>query len=169
MTQLDLILGLIQIGFTWLRNFINLKETVIDSRDVVELLRTSLNIDASLIEISDRQYFTTTIETWKKIIAIDWVKLRKYVTERFDCDKFSRVFIGHIIEIYGLNSVGEARGVTINATTGEFVGDHSFIIFIDSLKNIYLQEPQTGEILFFEKGEPLQIGNLLYGFRKINI
>jgi hypothetical protein len=168
MSTLDLILNLINLCFAWLKLYLGIKETKIDSREIIDLLRNSIGIEATNIETSDRIYYTTDIETWKKIFDIEWIKKRVW-TERFDCDKFSRIEVGHILEAYDLNSIGEARGMAYNAETLEAIEEHSFNIFWDNVKNVYIQEPQTGKLVLFEKGKPLRIDNILYGIRKINI
>lgn len=163
MSFLDIILNLIQICYQFLRNDLKIEETVFDSRDVFEKIRTNLFVWPENIELFDRKYYATKIETWTEIIERDWIKNRTY-TERFDCDKYSRCFIAHCLEIYGLNSIGNIIGKIVGQTD-----DHSFIGFFDNNLKFYILEPQTGQFILLEEGKPVLIGENYYGFRKISL
>lgn len=163
MSFIQTILILIQVCYQALRFNLEIKETVFDSRDVFEKIRTKMYLWPENIEMADRKYYTTNLETWSEIIERDWIKNRTY-TERFDCDKYSRCFIAHCLEIYGLNSIGLITGRIIGQ-----VDEHSFTAFFDDNLDVYILEPQTGQFIKIENGKPVLIGENYYGFRKISL
>lgn len=87
----------------------------------------------------DEEYATVSLEEMQKFLEEDWTKNLPFKNNTFDCDDFSSVLRGRLLEV-GITSVGIADGRQFN---GEW-RDHWFCIFFDDKLNWYVLEPQLG-------------------------
>ena len=55
----------------------------ITAKQLAEVIRGALS--NSMVSLNDQVYYITSIDTWKKIIALDWTARKKYLTDFFDC------------------------------------------------------------------------------------
>jgi hypothetical protein len=86
----------------------------------------------------DGEYYSCTLADFRKIIEWDWTDTKKYVSETFDCDKFSMYFKSRVALDFGVNAVA----VILDYSSG-----HSYnVLFpVDDVPKIF--EPQTDEII----------------------
>jgi len=54
----------------------------------------------------DGTYYTTDLDTFKKIIEWDWTDTRKYLDDVFDCDKFAMYFKSRMAIDFHINAIG---------------------------------------------------------------
>jgi len=93
----------------------------------------------------DGAYYTVDLETLKKIIAWDWTDTRKYVSDKFDCDKFALYFKSRMAIDFGINAIG----VVLDYSAG-----HAYNLVIvksGGKTNWFLYEPQTDALFRFEE------------------
>jgi len=96
----------------------------------------------------DGNYYTTDMATFKKIVEWDWTDTRKYITDTFDCDKFSMYFKSRIAIDFGINAIG----VVIDYSAGHA---YNLVIIKESQGfSWYLYEPQNDAIMSFESRLP---------------
>jgi len=91
----------------------------------------------------DGTYYTVDLQTFKKIIAWDWTDTRKYVWDRFDCDKFAIYFKSRMAIDYGVNAVG----VVLDYSAGHA---YNLVIVKNQKVDWFLYEPQTDALFKFE-------------------
>jgi len=92
----------------------------------------------------DGTYYTVGMETFKKIVSWDWTDTRKYVLDRFDCDKFAIYFKSRMAVDFGINSVG----VILDYSAGHA---YNLVILKDSQGVKWmLFEPQNDSIFTYE-------------------
>jgi len=107
-------------------------------------LTSVLGCDVMLL---DNWYKVVDLNTWKEIIQSDVLNLtKKWKKEVFDCDNFAITFVGHVNELYEINSVGIALGRVYDANSNKLIGYHAFnVIVVKEGKDleIYVYEPQT--------------------------
>jgi len=91
----------------------------------------------------DGKYYTTTLDLFKKVVEWDWTDSRKYISESFDCDKFSIYFKSRMAIDYGINTIGVIL---------DYSGGHAYNLVIVKNPNpqLYLFEPQTDEIFTYD-------------------
>ena len=53
----------------------------------------------------DARYYTTTLDWWRRIIEWDSTNRKRYVVDRFDCDKYAIHFKANVAWYFGLNAV----------------------------------------------------------------
>jgi len=94
----------------------------------------------------DLKYRTTDIETFERIIKLDWVDTKKYIKDFFDCDDFALAFKSHMSEIYKINAVMVCIGEMRNKNTNALIGYHAYNRFIDKHLKLFLFEPQTDQL-----------------------
>ena len=95
----------------------------------------------------DGTYYTTDLETFKKIVEWDWTDTRKYLIDKFDCDKFAFYFKSRITIDFHVNAVG----VILDYSAG-----HAYNLVIIKDPSIgktswYLLEPQSDSIFTYEQ------------------
>jgi len=128
--------GLVHMGHHLVKRGVKVKYKVISS-DQLDKKYTSN------IWCLDGKYWVTDIDTYKKIIFLDWTNEKRYLRDRYDCDDFAWHFKAMMSRIYGLNGVGWAVGKVYEGDRE--VGYHAFnIIYTED--GSYLFEPQTDEI-----------------------
>jgi len=91
----------------------------------------------------DGEYYTTDMDTLKKIIDWDWTDTRKYVTDTFDCDKFAFYFKSRMAIDFGINTVG----IILDYSTTHA---YNLLIVKDSSVKWYLYEPQNDSIFTYD-------------------
>jgi hypothetical protein len=93
----------------------------------------------------DLTYYTTDIDTFKKIVGWDWADTRKYISETFDCDKFSMYFKSRVAIDFGINSVGVVL---------DYSAEHAYNLVIlkegDGIR-WYLYEPQNDNLFTYDQ------------------
>jgi len=101
---------------------------------------------AQVKAISDSKYYTVSKRKWEEIIRNDFLEQKRYLTERFDCDDFSRCFVARVIENYGLNACGVVWG---KMTKGAY---HAWNFIYTAEGQLFWFEPQR-ESLFLPSGK----------------
>jgi hypothetical protein len=92
----------------------------------------------------DGTYYTTDMETFKKVVEWDWTDTRKYVLNRFDCDKFAMYFKSRMAVDFHINAIG----VILDYSAGHA---YNLVILKDSQGvRYYLFEPQNDSIFTYE-------------------
>jgi hypothetical protein len=146
----------------------NLKDIIIDLVNTAEELynyyvppftavRTQLTEDELLSVVRDIQskggmagwlrldgeYYTTDMDSLKRIIDWDWTDTRKYITDTFDCDKFALYFKSRMAIDFGINAVGVIL---------DYSAEHAYNLLIvkDSSVKWYLYEPQNDNIFTYD-------------------
>jgi len=101
-------------------------------------LKTMLSEFKYLIKVFlDKKYWLIDLETFEKLLN-EWKQKRKqYIQDRYDCDDFSLTFKCFCINSYGYNAVGRVL---------DWISRHSYNIVALSNNEVYILEPQTGEI-----------------------
>jgi hypothetical protein len=93
----------------------------------------------------DGNYYTVDMETFKKIVEWDWTDTRKYVLDRFDCDKFAIYFKARMAIDFGVNAVG----VVLDYSAGHA---YNLVILRDAQGVKWLlYEPQNDSIFTYEQ------------------
>jgi hypothetical protein len=95
----------------------------------------------------DGTYYTTDMDTFKKIVDWDWTDTRKYLVDTFDCEDFSMYFKARQAIDFRLNSIG----MVIDYSAGHA---YNIIIIKDpSTGKVtwYLYEPQLGRIFTYDE------------------
>lgn len=93
----------------------------------------------------DGNYYTVDMETFKKIVEWDWTDTRKYVLDRFDCDKFALYFKSRMAIDFGINAVG----VILDYSAG-----HAYnLVILRDAQGVkwYLYEPQLDRIFSYDE------------------
>jgi hypothetical protein len=93
----------------------------------------------------DSYYYTTDLNTFKKIVEWDWTDTRKYIHDVFDCDKFAFYFKSRIAIDFHINAVG----IILDYSAG-----HAYNLVIlkhNSKVAWYLYEPQTDDLFTYEQ------------------
>lgn len=154
--------GFIKAGSLALQNSFKLKPTEFP-RITLRGFLNDKNIKS--ISLSDEKYKFIDWETWKKIIEIDWVSEKKYITDVFDCDNFAFSFSARMSSLFRINTAGVVYGIIYNKDTGNKIGGHAYNAIIAYNKNgleLYFYEAQTDKWIKFEKGKDVIIGNWRY-------
>ena len=95
----------------------------------------------------DGTYYTTDLDTWRKIIEWDWSDTRRYVIDRFDCNSFAMYFKTRVALDFGLNAVA----VVLDYSAGHA---YNIIVFYSKSASRFswlLYEPQTDALFRFEE------------------
>jgi hypothetical protein len=91
----------------------------------------------------DEEYYTTDMDSLKRIIDWDWTDTRKYITDTFDCDKFAFYFKSRMAIDFGINAVG----IILDYSAGHA---YNLLIVKDSSVKWYLYEPQNDNIFTYD-------------------
>jgi hypothetical protein len=91
----------------------------------------------------DEEYYTTDMDSLKRIIDWDWTDTRKYITDMFDCDKFAFYFKSRMAIDFGINAVG----VILDYSAGHA---YNLLIIKDSSIKWYLYEPQDDNVFTYD-------------------
>jgi hypothetical protein len=92
----------------------------------------------------DGVYYTVDLETFRKIIDWDWTDTRRYVLDKFDCDKFAIYFKSRMAIDFGVNAVG----VVLDYSAGHA---YNLVILRNEKVDWFLYEPQTDALFRFEE------------------
>ena len=87
------------------------------------------------IELSDMEYSLCDIEDIEAFLDVDETNHYKYVTEKYDCDKFAR-------RLWGQFSTPEWGQFAIGLLWTE---KHALLVCVDTNEDIWFLEPQTDE------------------------
>ena len=86
----------------------------------------------------DDKYYVLSNAEWNYVVKIIGAEADKYQSDRFDCDKFARVWYGKVAEKFEVNSM---------AIVVDYSGRHSYnaLLVHDGAKNlnVVLFEPQN--------------------------
>ncbi len=94
------------------------------------------------VYIWDSQYWTVSLEDWKRIFDDVLSGLPKYLLDRFDCEDFAMIVMARILERYGLNTCG----VAVGKVPFGYHGYNLFVEWEEGQPKLHVLEPQTGEI-----------------------
>ena len=118
-------------------------------------LRALLSPYCDDVQLSDRVYGLTSVEEAKEYSETTKVAIRKWISEKYDCDEFSFALMGY----WNLDLFQFSFGIA-------WSNFHAFNIFVDNNKNIFVVEPQTNKFIPIEKAKT---NGLYYPFRFIII
>ena len=143
------------------RNAFRIKPAIITR----EILKTTLKdkLPDMLCSAFDRKYYITGLSDWNNIIKHDFIDVKKYFADKFDCDDFTFLFSARAAYLYHLNSCGSVQGDVLDPQTGVKKFGHLFNIIVTP-EECYLLEPQTDELIKIERGKKLinKRGDWLY-------
>lgn len=119
----------------------------IKSTELKELLVKQLgsHLISNLIILSDETYSLLSYVTAQKLYAQSGLILKKYQSEKFDCDDFSAVFKAFVADKQR-ESWEIIYPYAFGLLYGNLPNPHAINWFIDSNKTLHFMEPQTGEI-----------------------
>ena len=171
MSNLELILNLLKICFIWLKKYVSAIETCFEKGQLNYVIQSKIAIHPNNVRFLDNKYWSASIEDWKKIIEIDWLKKVEYIKERFDCDDFSEALRTHVKEIYGLNCIGIAEGIIYDKDMNLIDKDesHRYCIIFDHNLSPYLVEPQSGQLVLYNKEKLPMINDRYYTINYIEL
>jgi len=92
----------------------------------------------------DGIYYTTDLETFKRIIEWDWTDTRKYLDDVFDCDKFAMYFKSRMAIDFHINAIG----IVLDNSS-----EHAYnLVILKDAQGVkyYLYEPQKDSIFTYE-------------------
>lgn len=116
--------------------------------------------DDFFIDQSDRTYCLPTKAEWDLLAATCPVKRRKWVAESFDCDDFSRAFLGWL----AMNGLGNTAAgfcaITMYDFGGTLIGGHAVVLVMDADKKLWFLDPQTAKL--YEVTYP-KLGGAIFG------
>lgn len=87
----------------------------------------------------DIAYYGVDLETFMKIVVWDWTDTKKYILDKFDCDKYAIYFKARMALDFGIN----ALGVVLDYSSGHA---YNVVIFTDVDEPI-LFEPQNDKLI----------------------
>lgn len=150
---------LIDSGIKMGKSAFHLEPKIIIYQDFLSFIISKLpNVSTVLL---DGKYYALSFWQWKDIIEYDWIDLRKWTAEKFDCDDFARVFQAHIFEIFEINTVGTVYGKIFNKDTNAFIDYHYWNCIVSQ------EENGAKKLYFFESENDLWIeyngGNIVMG------
>jgi len=93
----------------------------------------------------DGTYYTTDLDTFKKIIEWDWTDTRKYLAETMDCDKFAMYFKSRMAIDFHINAIGVIL---------DYSAEHAYnLIIIKDVQGVkwLLYEPQLDLIFTYDQ------------------
>lgn len=124
----------------WLRNWLfKLEKPAITGKISLPELNSLLKPLCKNVFISDNTFDLCTLDDAKKFLANDQTNAKKYISEKYDCDNFSRALWGYWQEWNSALPLGICWSKT-----------HAFNIFIPASKKVYFIEPQTDAIIPLE-------------------
>ena len=86
----------------------------------------------------DGRYYTTTLEWWRRIIEWDSTNRKRYVVDRFDCDKYAIHFKANVAWYFGINAV---------AVVLDYDAKHAYNLVLPAgAREPLILEPQTDEL-----------------------
>ena len=110
------------------------KETMFTVSEVTGLLKAQF--PQLKLDMDDRKYWTVSSEDWGKIIRDVLLNMPKYISERYDCDNFSRTCACRVASKYFLNTMGVVEGEQDGAR-------HKWNLFFSDDLDIFMLEPQN--------------------------
>ncbi len=122
-------------------NVVQLTEDEVQS--VINDLRSKTGLQGWLR--LDGTYYTTDLDTFKKIIQWDWTDTRKYLYDVFDCDKFAMYFKSRMAIDFHINSIG----VILDYSAG-----HAYnLVILKDAQGVkwLLYEPQNDSIFTYDQ------------------
>lgn len=111
--------------------------------------------------VADNKYYTYNIYDWKNIILLLHNNLKdkyKYNPEVFDCDDISLLYCSVLSYSAYISQLKKQPAMAI-----AWSNSHAFNIIIDNKNNIWIIEPQNGEII----GKINDNINKMYNVKKI--
>ncbi len=91
----------------------------------------------------DGNYYTVSLEEFKKIIEWDRTNRHQYYYDRFDCDKYAMYFKSHLAWYFGINAVGVIL---------DYGSAHAYNLLLPHDRDEpLLFEPQTDKVFTIEE------------------
>lgn len=168
MSNLEFILNLRKIIFLWFKKYVSAIESSFERGQLNYVIQLKIPIHPNYVKFLDNTYWSTDKEHWKEILDIDWLKTIEYIKERFDCDDFAEALRTHVKEIYGLNCIALVQGKTFDLDMKE-TGDHRFNIIFDQDLEVYIVEPQSGQMVLYNKEKLTKINDIYYTINYIEL
>ncbi len=87
--------------------------------------------------LPDRKYCVTSVQDYRKFLALDDVDKAEYIDGYYDCDEFAYRLMGNLNHpLYGSFAHGMAMSIS-----------HVFNCFVDWKHKLYIIEPQNDDIM----------------------
>jgi len=126
------------------------KEFRISGTELRKLIESKYALPGLSFWLWDREYYYLSHTAWGEVFREALYNMPKYTVDKFDCENFGMLLCCRISEREKLNTCG----IAIGQGPGGPHGFNAFISDIDGEPEIFLIEPQTGEIfsLFEDSG-----------------
>ncbi len=134
---------LIDSGMKMIASAFHIKSKKIDGDKITSVVKQYF--PKARITHLDRYYYTIPIETWRELISYDWLKTKKWVAEKRDCDNFSNAFASNMSMFYEINSVGRVYG-KLYTKEGDFIAWHYWNVIIDNMNRLWFFEPRRDKL-----------------------
>jgi hypothetical protein len=121
---------------------------IVKKEDVANLLGIK---GLKSVSLSDKLYYLTDWESWKRIIANDWLTYLPHLKYKFDttdCDNYAFLFASKMAWRYGLNSAGVVYGY-IHRDNKKF--GHAFNLILTNDLELKVFEPMKGIFADYNK------------------
>jgi hypothetical protein len=93
----------------------------------------------------DGIYYTTDLDTFKKIIEWDWTDTRKYILDVFDCDRFAMYFKSRMAIDFHINAIGVVL---------DYSSEHAYnLVILKDAQGVkwLLYEPQNDNLFTYDQ------------------
>lgn len=156
---------LVESGYKMIKSSFNITPQQVDSNTFIDFLLKKL--PKCTLGLMDSNYFLTDIETWKNIIAEDWLQgTKKWIADKFDCDNFAYCFASHCSELYDI-SVSTCYGEVFHKDTNASLGFHYWNTITtkeaDGKMHLYFYEPENDNYEEIPDGTTtIVMGNMKY-------
>lgn len=109
--------------------------------------------------IWDGYYYYLSHEDWGKVIRDVLFNMPSWTTDRFDCSNFAILCNSRVSLRYKINTMGIAIG-TINYQPHGF---NVFISQVDGKPQVFILEPQTGDIYTVDEDSGFRVSYVIFG------
>ena len=106
-------------------------------------------VGATKIYLWDYGYWYVSLEDWGEIFRDVLLNMPKYTADKFDCENFAMLTTARVLEKYHLNTCGVAVGASP-------FGEHGYNLFVAKIEGgteLFILEPQSGDIYPVEQPE----------------
>ena len=132
---------------------------VMTADEARDIFRNHLPHNTFLYELLDTSYFIPKLEDTQQFITWLGLDRAQFLPERRDCDNFG---------MYAAAAISIWMGVNPIFAVWDFSGMHFYDFILTPTNDVYVYEPQTGQITIIEEFKPDPLHKLergkIYGF-----
>ena len=111
------------------------KRGVISDLKIISIVNRAYPLTACVLP--DKKYCVTSVQDYRKFLALDDADKAEYIDGFYDCDDFAYRLMGNLNHpLYGSFAHGLAMSIS-----------HAFNCFVDWKNKLYIIEPQNDEIM----------------------